>query len=86
MSVYSVLFIGLLLLVDTDAISAMGTVVEASMQQPEYSNSAEVEMADGLRSSGKIYIVVATLLSVLLGILAYLLVLDRKIRKMEDEE
>jgi CcmD family protein len=40
-------------------------------------------MADGLRSSGKIYVVVAVLLTVLSGIFIYLFRLDRKISKLE---
>ena len=44
-----------------------------------------VEMAEGLRSSGKIYVVVAVLVTILLGIVLYLVKLDRKIKKMEDK-
>ena len=40
-----------------------------------------VEMADALRSSGKIYIVVAVLLVIFSGIVVYLISIDRKISK-----
>lgn len=48
--------------------------------------SADVEMADALRSSGKIYVVVVVVAVVLVGILAYLLLLDRRVQQLEREE
>jgi hypothetical protein len=45
--------------------------------------SAEPEMADTLRSNGKIYVVVLTVLMVLFGMIAYLLFLEKKISKLE---
>ena len=45
--------------------------------------SQEVEMADGLRSEGKIYVVVSILLVVLLGLTVYLVMIDRKVSKLE---
>ena len=44
-----------------------------------------VEMADVMRSEGKIYVVVAGLLIVVTGFLAYLFFLDRKVGKLEKE-
>lgn len=41
------------------------------------------EMADALRSSGKIYVVVLVLVSIFIGIIAYLVRLERKISKLE---
>lgn len=43
----------------------------------------EVEMADRLRSSGKIYVVVAIVLVILLGLIGYLISLDRKVSRLE---
>lgn len=43
----------------------------------------EVEMADTFRSEGKIYVVVAIVLIVLAGLIAYLFAMDRKISKLE---
>ncbi|MCD8539401.1 MAG: CcmD family protein [Leadbetterella sp.] len=43
------------------------------------------EMADVMRSEGKIYVVVAGLLIVVAGFLAYLFFLDRKVSKLEKE-
>ena len=46
----------------------------------------KVQMATGLRSSGKIYVVVAVLLTVLIGLFIYLIRLDKKISRLEKEE
>ncbi len=42
-----------------------------------------VEMADHLRASGKIYVVVAVLLTILIGILLLLILIDRKVSNLE---
>jgi CcmD family protein len=46
---------------------------------------AQIEMADGFRADGKIYIVVTVVLLVLLGIFAYLFMLEKKLAKIERE-
>lgn len=43
------------------------------------------EMADALRQSGKIYIVVLVILIILSGLLTYLVRLDRKVTQLERE-
>ena len=43
------------------------------------------EMADGLRQSGKIYVVVAAVVIIVAGLLFYLISLDRKVSKLEKE-
>lgn len=43
------------------------------------------EMADTMRSNGKIYVVVAGLTILLLGVLLYTYLLDRKLTKLEKE-
>jgi CcmD family protein len=43
------------------------------------------EMADALRSDGKIYVVVAVVTVVLAGLLAFLVSLDRKVSRLERE-
>jgi multisubunit Na+/H+ antiporter MnhB subunit len=45
----------------------------------------KVQMAEGLRSSGKIYVVVAVLLTVLAGLILYVIRLDKKISRMEQQ-
>ncbi len=45
----------------------------------------DIEMADQLRSDGKIYVVVAIISIILLGILLYLIRIDTKVSKLEKE-
>lgn len=47
--------------------------------------NTKVEMADEMRSSGKIYVVVAVISTVLIGMLSYAVILDRRISKLERE-
>lgn len=47
---------------------------------------AQTEMADTMRSNGKIYVVVMVLATIFAGIFVYLLMLDRKITKLEKEK
>ncbi len=49
-------------------------------------NAQQVEMADGLRANGKIYVVVAVLLTLFIFLLIYLVGIDRKITKLEKED
>ena len=42
-------------------------------------------MADDLRTSGKIYVVVAVVAVIVAGLLAYLISLDRKVSRLEKE-
>ncbi|MCU0375920.1 MAG: hypothetical protein MUF24_11495 [Chitinophagaceae bacterium] len=52
------------------------------MAQP----NQEVAMADAMRSNGKIYVVVAVILTLFAGIIFYLVRLDKKISNLEREE
>jgi protein-S-isoprenylcysteine O-methyltransferase Ste14 len=47
------------------------------------SAQAPPEMADTMRSNGKIYIVVAVCLTILVGLFLYVANVDRKISKLE---
>lgn len=46
--------------------------------------SQEIEMADKMRQEGKIYVVVAVVLVILIGIFFYLFSLDSKLNKLEN--
>ena len=50
---------------------------------PGLANAQDVEMADVLRANGKIYAVVAILLIILLGLITYLFIVDRKVSNIE---
>jgi len=52
------------------------------MQAQPVSNPP-VEMADGMRSDGKIYVVVGVLVIILFGVFAYLMSIDRKVSRIE---
>jgi len=45
----------------------------------------KVEMADLMRSNGRIYVVVAVMLTILIGLVLYVVRLDRKISKLEKD-
>ena len=49
------------------------------------SQAQEETMANTMRSNGKIYVVVAVLTTILVGLIAYLVRLDKKISKLEKE-
>ncbi|SIT90719.1 CcmD family protein [Pontibacter indicus] len=59
----------------------------AQDQMVEFSSAPQqnIEMADALRQDGKIYVVVAVLLTVLAGVLFYLIALDRKVGRLEKQ-
>lgn len=46
-------------------------------------DAQEVEMADAMKENGKIYVVIAVILTILAGLILYLIRLDRKISKLE---
>ncbi|HXB08109.1 MAG TPA: hypothetical protein VNW04_13355 [Puia sp.] len=48
-------------------------------------DTTKVEMADGMRANGKIYVVVLVLVTILAGMIFYVARLDRKIGKLEKE-
>ncbi|MBY0435284.1 MAG: CcmD family protein [Cyclobacteriaceae bacterium] len=48
-----------------------------------YAQEPTVEMADTFRSEGKIYVVVAIVLLILVGLIGYLIAIDRKTSRLE---
>jgi len=63
-----------------NSILALGCMLISSVAMAQ----SEVEMADGMRADGKIYVVVAIILIVLTGFIVYLFLLDRKVKKLEN--
>lgn len=45
----------------------------------------KVDMADQMRSNGRIYVVVAVMVTILLGLVLYLVRIDRRLSKLEKE-
>ena len=56
-----------------------------SMSNFAQDTSASEPVASGLRSEGKIYVVVAVVVTILTGVVIYLVSLDRKISKLEKQ-
>jgi CcmD family protein len=52
--------------------------IAAFAQQPN-----NVDMADTMRSSGKIYVVIATISIIFVGLAIYLFSIDRRLKKIE---
>ena len=48
-----------------------------------FAQNYDIEMADVMRNDGKIYVVVACVMIILLGLLAYLFILDRRLKNLE---
>ena len=48
-----------------------------------FAQDSGIEMADALRSNGKIYVVVVCIVIILFGLLGYLFALDRRLKKLE---
>jgi hypothetical protein len=48
-----------------------------------FANAQDVKMADAMKENGKIYVVIAVMLTILAGLVLYLVRLDRKISKLE---
>lgn len=69
----------LLLLITGGTFAQDKAVAAATTSQPP------VDMATGLYQSGKIYVVVGVLVIIFAGILAYLVMLDRKVSRIEKE-
>ncbi len=48
-----------------------------------FANAQDVKMADVMKENGKIYVVIAVMLTILAGLVLYLIRLDKKISKLE---
>jgi len=58
-------------------------VIGGLLLLPRLLQAQPIEMADTMRSEGKIYVVVTILLVIFVGIIGYLVMLDRKISRIE---
>jgi CcmD family protein len=48
-----------------------------------FAQEPQPEMADAMRAEGKIYVVVAIVLVIFIGLIAYLVTIDRKVSRLE---
>jgi predicted Na+-dependent transporter len=51
-----------------------------------FAQENKIEMADQLRSSGKIYVVVAVMLLLFVSFIAYLFSIDKRLKKIEKDK
>lgn len=73
-----------------DKLKRIGFVIAFSIMNmlavaQEINNSPQ-NPKDFMRSNGKIYVVVAVIVTILVGIFIYLLNLDKKIKKLEQDK
>lgn len=60
------------------SLPALATMAQEAANTP-------VEMADAMRQNGKIYVVIAVILTILAGLIAYVVRIDRKLTRLEKE-
>ena len=68
----------------TQAIDTLKAGEKYEVTEADYANST-VEMADVMRSNGKIYVVVAAIVILFVGIIIYAISIDRKLSRIEKE-
>ncbi|RJE71694.1 CcmD family protein [Reichenbachiella sp. MSK19-1] len=74
----------LFVLLLTLSLQATAQDEKYQVTEDDYTNQ-RVEMADIMRQSGKIYVVVAVVMTIFAGMVIYLVRLDKKVTKLEDE-
>ncbi|WP_220463985.1 CcmD family protein [Adhaeribacter radiodurans] len=77
----------LLLLISAEQNVTLAQTAESvtTVQATTEAGNPEVAMADTLRRDGKIYVVVAVIITVLAGLILYLIRLDRKVARLEQQ-
>ena len=64
-------------------VSRLSSLIVAILFSSLAFGQEKVQMADTMRSNGKIYVVVAVCLTILLGLFLYVFSVDRKLSKLE---
>lgn len=73
----------LLLLITLTIVSFLAQAQEKiEITEKDYTNT-QVEMADAFRADGKIYVLTSIICLILVGIIIYLVAIDRKVSKLE---
>jgi hypothetical protein len=67
-------------------VTIISLITALSSEAQDSTSNRKVEMADAMRSNGKIYVVVAVLVIILSGLILYVIRLDRKISMLERDE
>lgn len=71
--------------VSLQAQDTANTSGKIPIREADYQNS-QIPMADAMREDGKIYVVVATLSAIMIGLFGYLFVMERRISRLEKEQ
>lgn len=66
------------------SISVFAQEEKYQLSDDDYQNE-KVEMADTMRQSGKIYVVVAVVITIFAGLVFYLVRLDKKVSQLEQD-
>jgi hypothetical protein len=66
-------------------ITCLVLLVMTSVSIFAQEKTESVSMADKMRSEGRIYVVVAVMLTILAGLIIYIARVDRKVSKLEKE-
>ncbi|UXP33569.1 CcmD family protein [Reichenbachiella agarivorans] len=74
----------LFVLLLTLSLQAAAQDEKYQVTEGDYTNE-RVEMADAMRQSGKIYVVVAVVMTIFAAMVIYLVRLDKKVGKLEKE-
>lgn len=79
-------YLFLCLLICSLSLAAQELVAQdkIEVEEQDYRNN-KVEMADAMRAEGKIYVVVAVLVVMFSGLLAYAIRIDQKVGRLEKE-
>ena len=67
-------------------LSAFVALLMSSSTIYSQTDGNNVDMADTMRSNGRIFVVVAVVVVILFGLILYLVRLDKKISKLEKEK
>ncbi|NDC78202.1 MAG: CcmD family protein [Chitinophagia bacterium] len=67
-------------------LAGLACLLTGSTTARAQDNARTVEMADAMRSNGKIYVVVAVMATILAGLLLYLVRIDRRVTRLEKDK
>lgn len=67
------------------SLAALSILLSGSTPSWAQDTQRTVEMADTMRSNGKIYVVVAVMATILAGLLFYIVRIDRRVTRLEKE-
>ena len=76
-----------IVMIDTvlqDSVEITDTVLQDSVEMGGTDLQDSVKMADLMRSNGKIYVVVAVIALIFIGLMGYLYRIDKRVKKLEN--